>query len=430
MKQFYPIQKEKNSFTKKVVLSIAIACISLVSYSQNLTFKNPVLISGNNGADGAIYRFPNVATNMDALVTITQRSSCLVNLDALDVTSVGYDMAFQPKVSYNNGQVNGAATWWMEFQVTFVQSGTTLVLLQDSIKAKSITIDGDGSTLHDQFTAINPSKCIMGNPTNIQMQNTTDGELLTGPVTNYPTIDSTMTQIMAVSEYTGTSSIKFRYGATVNGTMCHSEATSRVNSILFSAFSHGHTLPMQLVSFATQYDNNANKAILNWSTTTEINASHFVVQRSEDGSTYEDVALVFTQEGNSNSLRDYAYTDNVSSIQSNLIYYRLQMVDIDGTYAYSNIDVIRLESKDLGTVIKVFPNPVQGQLEITVPNSWQGKMVYYAIYNSNGSLVKEITNSNAGQIETVNVSNLPMGVYIVKAANGNESSVQRIVKVN
>jgi hypothetical protein len=430
MKQFYPIQKEKNSFTKKAVLSIAFAFIGLVSFSQNLTFKNPVLISGKSGADGAIYRFPNVATNMDALVTITQRSSCLVNLDALDVTSIGYDMAFQPKVSYNNGQVSGAANWWMEFQITFVQAGTTLALLQDSINAKSLSIDGDGSALQDQFTAIKSSRCTTSNPTSIQMASTTDGDVLTGPVTNYPTIDSTTTQIMAFSQYVGTCSIKFRYGAIVKGSMCHSEATSRINSILFSAFSHGHTLPMQLVSFATQYDNNAGKAILNWSTTTEIYASHFVVQRSEDGVNYDDVALVFTQEGNSNSLRDYSYTDNVSSIKSRLVYYRLQMVDVDGAYAFSNINVIRLENQDLGTVIKVFPNPVQGQLQISVPNSWQGKMVYYVIYNSNGALVKQITNSNAGQTETVNVADLPMGVYIVKAANGNETSVQRIVKVN
>ena len=47
----------------------------------------------------------------------------------------------------------------------------------------------------------------------------------------------------------------------------------------------------------------------------------------------------------------------------------------------------------------------------------------------NGSLVKTKINSNAGQTETLNVSDLSVGMYIVKTTSGDNSSAQKFIKI-
>ena len=69
-------------------------------------------------------RFTNVTTNVDAIVTITDRSDVLVNMLNLDMNTSGFDGAFQPQVGYNNGTTPGAADWWMQFNIRFVTSGS------------------------------------------------------------------------------------------------------------------------------------------------------------------------------------------------------------------------------------------------------------------------------------------------------------------
>jgi hypothetical protein len=72
---------------------------------------------------------------------------------------------------------------------------------------------------------------------------------------------------------------------------------------------------------------------------------------------------------------------------------------------------------------------VLDQLLITIPDSWQNKMVSYDVFNIGGSLMKAATNSNAGQTQTMDVGNLPVGTYILRATNGNNHAAQEFVKI-
>jgi len=435
MKQLYPPQKERTFISiKHATITVAFSFITMISFSQGLTFKNPTLASGTAGSDGAIYRFPNVTTNVDALVTINGRSSSLVKLDTVDVTSTGFDKAFQPLVSYNNGNVTGPASWWMEFVVTFVQSGTSNPIVQDTLNATALDVDGDGSVLQEQFTAFGIATYSLNTPTSLTAGSVSGGTIFTGPTTNSPGIDTSATKVMVTLNYSNITSVKFRYGGQVTSTTKSTTSGARYNSIWFKTFSYTaakvNTLPVMFASFTAQLNNSNNKALLNWATNSELNASHFVVQRSTDGNNYDDVATVFSQEGNSNSLRQYSYSDDISNVNSLLVYYRLKVVNIDGVYQYTDVDLIRLSKQDEQSSILVYPNPAQSQLRITIPDSWQGKSISYNVYNVHGSLLKQKTTINSGQTELLNISDLPVGIYIIKAANGNQTSVQRIVKLN
>jgi len=434
MKQLYPFNKTIFlGFFKNATLTVALSFAAMNSFSQGLTFRNPALVSGTKGSDGAVYRFSNVTTSVDALVTINGRSSSLVTLDSIDVTNTGWDIAFQPMVTYNNGTVKGAANWWMEFLMTFVQGGTSTPVVQDTLNATAIDIDGDDGLLQEQFSAFGTATYTLNTPTSLSVASISGGSLFTGSTANSANIDTSATKAMVTLNYSNVSTIKFRYGGLKTGSTTTTSG-NRYNSIWFKTFKYTaakvNTLPVGLASFGAQLSSDKNKTSLNWATSSEINASHFVVQRSIDGSNYEDVAIVFAQEGNSNSLRRYNYSDNISSVNSTLVYYRLKIVDIDGNSKLSEVELIRIGKEEQASNIMIFPNPTHSELRISIPDSWQGKSVSYNVYNVHGSLLKQKMTNNAAQTELMNIADLPVGIYVIKAENGNETSTKRIVKLN
>lgn len=184
-------------------------------------------------------------------------------------------------------------------------------------------------------------------------------------------------------------------------------------------------LPVSLMNFDAKYIK--PNVQLNWSTAQEKNFSHFVLERSTDGSVYNQTAMVFGA-GESDIKRDYAYTDNNLGGIGGLVYYRLKSVDIDGKITFSSVRIIRIGAESPGIKLTTFPNPVANELRITIPTNWQGKTVVYEVYAMNGQVVNRITNTQSSQTETISMINMPRGLYIVKATCGTEFAQQRIVK--
>jgi hypothetical protein len=186
-------------------------------------------------------------------------------------------------------------------------------------------------------------------------------------------------------------------------------------------------LPVKLISFDAVVKDNSH-VDLSWATVTEINLDHFVVERSTDGVNFSDVGNVLAT-GNTTTRTDYVLTDNVSAVASAILYYRLRSVDIDNKIQYSDIRVIRLIKQQPGSInITVFPNPVTTELRMTIPPDWQNKKVQYELFSSDGSLVKKSTNSSSSQTETLNVSELSRGLYVIKVTCEGQAAQQKIVK--
>jgi hypothetical protein len=89
-------------------------------------------------------------------------------------------------------------------------------------------------------------------------------------------------------------------------------------------------------------NNNNNRVDLKWSTETETNLSHFIVERSVDGINFSDAALVFAY-GNTTTKSDYVFFDNISKIKSTIVYYRISSIGTDGKNQSSDIVVIRTD---------------------------------------------------------------------------------------
>src|SRR5207244_6412811 len=107
---------------------------------------------------------------------------------------------------------------------------------------------------------------------------------------------------------------------------------------------------------------------------------------------------------------------------------KLKMVDNDGTYCYSPVRILKLNAKNTGVSISTYPNPVQSEVRITIPDEWQSKKVVYDMFSTSGIMVKSFINDHASQTETLQMTDIYPGTYVIRLRSGSESAVQQIVK--
>jgi Secretion system C-terminal sorting domain len=407
------------------------------SSTQELVFKNGVLQSGTDGADNAVYRFPSVLAGIDGLIKINGRSSSMVRLVTIDLTTTGYDKAFQPQVTYGSDNTSpaGNSEWWMEFQITFVQSNTNTPVSVNSFDVTGLDIDGNNDKINEFQTYYGLKSYTLESNTALTVstiQQTVNGVLTNvakrfdGPIKTCDGIDTSVTADMTTCSYALTNSFKMRTGAKSSGV---SGAADRMYSLWFKSFVYDQAvssfLPVTLINWNASYAN--DNVALKWTTTVEKNASHFIIERSFDGAEYSDIAMLFAT-GNSDISTDYAYNDKVPAGNSGIIYYRLKMVDMDGNYKTSDIRVVRMGKSVDGVKIIAYPNPVVNDVRITIPQNWQGKQLNYQLANTNGQIIKSYKVQNANQTEVISMSQVPAGMYVMRVINGSETAVQSVVK--
>ncbi len=156
-------------------------------------------------------------------------------------------------------------------------------------------------------------------------------------------------------------------------------------------------LPVELYSFKVQGLKSYNS--INWQTATEINTSHFNIQRSITGKDFTTIGKV-TAKGAS----EYTYNDNEKSTAKTL-YYRLEIVDKDGTLSYSEVRELSIVNSPLS----ITPNPAKDNVTVSGANLKQVKLL-----DNLGRVVtiKEATNSSTVSIL---VSHLAKGIYMAQA---------------
>jgi hypothetical protein len=93
----------------------------------------------------------------------------------------------------------------------------------------------------------------------------------------------------------------------------------------------------KLVSFTAAVNN--NKADLKWATSSEINTSHFVIEKSTDGVNFSDAGVFFAY-GNATDKTNYSFSDKLNSNQA-VVYYRLYSVDNNGKGQYSETATVK-----------------------------------------------------------------------------------------
>lgn len=176
-------------------------------------------------------------------------------------------------------------------------------------------------------------------------------------------------------------------------------------------------LPLTLQSFVAYPQNTTVNLV--WQTTNEVNVSYIYVERSTDGTSFTRINKVSAKGDGT-----YTYSDDVAALATSKVYYRLMVVDKDGSASYSKV-----VSAQLGSIatkqLSFYPNPVRDNLFVQFTSTKQEK-VSLKIINQQGQIVHEGTlQANVGNISTaINTNALAKGTYILQV-KGSIVSVQK-----
>lgn len=180
------------------------------------------------------------------------------------------------------------------------------------------------------------------------------------------------------------------------------------------------TLPVELKEFSVIL-NEKGDAELKWTTATEINNSHFEIERSFDSEeSFNQIAKVKGQ-GNSNLLKSYSYVDglNILDIAASKIYYRLKQVDYDGKFDYSPIVSLDLNTNQEKTVL-VNPNPFKDEIKL----SGIRELSSMSLYDPSGKqILNKVLSGSADGTYVIKVNSTEKGIFILKI---NEESFKLI----
>lgn len=174
-------------------------------------------------------------------------------------------------------------------------------------------------------------------------------------------------------------------------------------------------LPVTLVDFSVKRVENLT--MLYWQTSEEKNSDFFEIQQSGDAKKWNAIGKIDAAR-ESKLQKDYSFQDPAN--RKGMQYYRLKMVDADGSYAYSAIRNLNLGSTEL---ISAYPNPVVDKLHIGT----NVELATLKLTDVSGRSLVELSKPKAGQ--EVNMKNYPAGTYLVqlKTADG-QTQVVKIIK--
>jgi trimeric autotransporter adhesin len=178
-------------------------------------------------------------------------------------------------------------------------------------------------------------------------------------------------------------------------------------------------LPVELSSFngyALEQD-----AVLLWKTASEINSKAFEVERMFNGEKFAKIGSIKAA-GNSNTPQSYAFQDREVFANQTTAYYRLKIVDLDGSFEYSKIVKVGIE-KDAVTITAA-PNPFKNQF--TVSNLQPNQSI--EVLDAQGKVVFEQTNGKEVAQKINLPANLGQGLYIVRVSLNNEVQVIKMIK--
>jgi hypothetical protein len=154
-----------------------------------------------------------------------------------------------------------------------------------------------------------------------------------------------------------------------------------------------------------------------------INIKNISVEKSYDGIHFSELGAVTSS---SNWIGKHTYTDGQPFAGNN--YYRLRIVNNDGTFDYSNIILLKNDAKRL---VYIYPNPVKDVLTISV-TSLNAARYNYLVYDASGKLLFSGKNQLAQGVQTIAIpfSRVAAGVYVVKVADetGNLIIRKNVVK--
>lgn len=190
-------------------------------------------------------------------------------------------------------------------------------------------------------------------------------------------------------------------------------------------------LPVQLTSFNAK--RTGKDVLVYWTTASEINVDRFVVEASANGQNFK-VAGTVKATGNSSAVLSYQLKHFNAQAEMNnaaVIYYRLTIVDKDGSRAQSAVATVTFDKQSNavdGTV--AYPNPFSSSVTLSIPSTVNTTLAI-EIMDIRGRVVGHSTQQLTEGLNTITINDLQYletGIYFVKASANGEQKVIKMIK--
>lgn len=293
--------------------------------APTMTFHSPVLISGTDGLQGAVYLFADVLPGVDAHIEVLglYGGATLYNID--DSAGIGYYDAFQP---YVGAAPNDSS--YIDWKITFKVGGTNTDTTLACLAVTGVDVDGDGGWLQEFIEAETPGSIAVHPETILGVSFDGVRSKAISTVYNIPLIDSTHLEAMFQMNFTNISTLLYRNGAVSTW----AAQQIRQTCIYFKPFFHSSTftlLPAKILSFTARSNGTTNR--LEWSASFENDLRNYIVEKSLDGKTWKQITTV--SRGHSTAVNNYSAVDDEEN--NGIVYYRLKQVSARGSLSYSKI---------------------------------------------------------------------------------------------
>ncbi len=213
-------------------------------------------------------------------------------------------------------------------------------------------------------------------------------------------VPSTSTVTFRITPFDASSTGTFLIGSGINDTIA--------DLTLLGGYTEDNiittTLPVILTNFQLKRTNNA--MLLNWETQTEVNFNYFEIERSEDANTFYTIATI----NGLNQLNGSKYNYTDAPISNTTKYYRLKMIDKDGSFLYSNILSDNYITTNMSFV--VYPTITTGNTIKTTFNN-VSKNAQIKILNVNGQLLSTYSLQDGANTQNIAIGNLLKGIYFI-----------------
>lgn len=199
-------------------------------------------------------------------------------------------------------------------------------------------------------------------------------------------------------------------------------------------------IPVELTSFTAGAS--TDYVELNWATATELNNSGFNIERSKSDELQWEVIGFVPGFGTTTEMHSYSFTD--SDVQTGHYSYRLKQIDFDGTFEYSHIVKVEVDTPLEFILEQNYPNPFNPSTKIkfTVPAliairqlpEKQSQLVTLKIYDILGNEIATLVNDelSPGEYEvefnTSSIKHLPSsGIYFYTLKAGDFVQTKKMI---
>lgn len=181
-------------------------------------------------------------------------------------------------------------------------------------------------------------------------------------------------------------------------------------------------LPISLASFNV-FEKDCQVHFI-WKTESEIKSKGFDVEYSVDGKAFE--ALSFISSKNSIDGAEYSFVTD-SDKSSSYKYYRLKLLDGDGSFSYSDVKVLKTSCKK-EISLDIYPIPANDMVNVKLSGFEGRELKSVEILDSQGKWVKSL-NLYTQEVNKVNIESLSSGVYFLRLVDDVSVNEKKFVKI-